>query len=165
MLLLANIALLRAFVCACTITYFAPNSEILLKIELLLTARKAYPAVKGVRTLAGPARNKAYTLRARFHRPLLCGAHQSLSDTLAAMVGAYRDTHYILHMRCVQHIVITRVDIPDDLHAAFRDKHLVRRAFKKSFKLFASGLLCCAEIENELDSWTREVIPPKRSVQ
>ena len=31
--------------------------------------------------------------------------------------------------------------------------------------LFASGLLCCAEIENELDSWTREVIPPKRSVQ
>ncbi len=31
--------------------------------------------------------------------------------------------------------------------------------------LFASGLLCCAEIENELDSWIREVIPPKRSVQ
>ena len=29
--------------------------------------------------------------------------------------------------------------------------------------LFACGLLCCAEIENELESWTREVIPPKRS--
>ena len=31
--------------------------------------------------------------------------------------------------------------------------------------LFGSGLLCCPEIENELESWTREIIPPKRSVK
>lgn len=31
--------------------------------------------------------------------------------------------------------------------------------------LFSSGLLCSPEIENELESWTREIIPPKRSIQ
>ena len=31
--------------------------------------------------------------------------------------------------------------------------------------LFSGGALCSPEIENELESWTREVIPPKRSAQ
>lgn len=31
--------------------------------------------------------------------------------------------------------------------------------------LFSSGALCSAEIENELEGWTREIIPPKKGVK